>query len=339
MREGVRGMGNLLETRGKAGTPKVSVIIPVRNGERTLARAIDSALAQTYSEGVEVIVVDNASADRTAEIIQRYGDRIIALSETEPGPSRVRNVAIAVSRGEYVAFLDADDEWMTEKLACVVPVLDEDPESVLVYHDAIEVDTSGTVIKTSYYPIGHCGAPSLRDLLSDNWPGLPILPTNAVMRRDLVMRIGGFSEQQRALVDVGLWIRAREQGRFHYFPQVLARREWEPSERRESWYIAGAYDLYRLLRPRYGHRMACASLIAMLNSAGTMAMLRGDRALARKRYFESLRMRPVRLKTWIRLCATLLPARLVARGEDMRLRAIYGSSDRRVAAATAVRNG
>ena len=101
----------------KSTTPVVSVIIPVRNGERTLARAIDSALGQTFTGGFEVIVVDNGSTDRTADVIRHYGDRIIALYESVPGPARARNVAIFVARGEYLAFLDADDEWMPEKLA------------------------------------------------------------------------------------------------------------------------------------------------------------------------------------------------------------------------------
>ena len=313
--------------------PVVSVIIPVRNGERTLARAIDSARGQTFTDGVEVIVVDNGSTDRTCDAIRRYGDRIIALYEPIPGPARARNVAIFVARGEYLAFLDADDEWMPEKLARIIPLLEGDPECVLAYHDAIEIDTAGNIIKKSYYPVGHNSAPSLADLLSGRYPGNPILPTNVVMRRAVAIRVGGFVEEMSALEDVGMWFLVREHGPFRFRAEALARREWEPSVRREDWYIKGGYALYRMLVSRYGRQIADANLIPFLVWEGTMAMLRGDRALARKRYFASLRLRPTRGKTWIRLCTTLLPRRIIESYERRRRERLYGAADRTITVA------
>ncbi|MHB8383521.1 MAG: glycosyltransferase [Candidatus Binataceae bacterium] len=322
----------------KGASPAVSVIIPVRNGERTLARAIDSALGQTF-DGFEVIVIDNASNDGTAEVIRRYGDRIVTVFAPLPGLSRTRNAGIFAAQGEYLAFLDADDEWMPEKLAQMVPLFVEDPECVLAYHDAVEVDTAGRVIKNSYYPLGHNSAPSLSELLWGKFPGTPILPTNVMMRRAVATRIGGFNEELFALEDVGMWILAREHGRFRYLPRALARREWEASERREDWYINGGRDLYRILLARYGRRVAAANLIPILNGAGTLAMLRGDRRLARRRYMASLRLNPARAKTWLRLCTTLLPHRLVARGEQARRTRVYGPADHNIAAVTEPRRG
>ena len=143
-------------------------------------------------------------------MIRRYGDRIIALYEPIPGQARARNVAIFVARGEYLAFLDADDEWMPEKLARIIPLFEGDPECVLAYHDAIEIDTAGNIIKESYYPVGHNSAPSLADLLSGRYPGNPILPTNVVMRRSVALRVGGFVEDMSGLEDVGMWFLVRE---------------------------------------------------------------------------------------------------------------------------------
>jgi glycosyltransferase involved in cell wall biosynthesis len=327
------------QSSAKGMMPTVSVIIPVRNGERTIARAIDSALAQTYAGPVEVIVINNGSTDCTSDIIRNYGARIVPIDEPAPGAAQARNAGIAIARGKYLAFLDADDEWMPDKLARIVPMLEADPECVLAYHDAIEMDTHGRVIKTSYYPVEHNSAPTLRDLLAVSWPGLPILPTNVVMRRDVAVRVGGFHEALKAMEDVAMWICAREQGPFRFMPEVLARREWEPSERREEGYIHGAYGLREMLRPRYGGRVAAAAVIPILNWAGTMAMLRGERALARRHYLASLRLRPTRLKTWIRLCTTLLPTRLLVRGEGLRHERIYGPSDRTIAAAAGAHKG
>src|ERR1700736_4120167 len=96
--------------------PKVSVIIPVRNGADTIARAIDSALAQDYEGSFEVVVANDGSTDRTAEILSGYGDRIKVATLEPSGVSAARNAAVNVARGEYIAFLDADDDWLPGKL-------------------------------------------------------------------------------------------------------------------------------------------------------------------------------------------------------------------------------
>jgi len=316
----------------------VSVIIPVRNGERTLARAIDSVLAQTYTDGVEIIVVNNGSTDSTAEVIRSYGDKVVTIYEPKPGVSVARNAGIAAARGEYIALLDSDDFWLPQKLERVVPMLDSDPECVLAYHDAMEIDLSGNVIRASYSGIGRGSVPSLRDFMSGKWRGLRILTCNTLMRRSAVCRVGGFDEELTACEDTALWIALREQGRFRSVPEALACREWEPSERREEWYIAGGYALRDRLRPRYGDHVAALAASWTLNLAGTMAMLRGDRALARKRYLASLRLRPDRLRTWLRLCTTLLPVRLIVRLERVGRARFSESSDRPIKAATCARN-
>ncbi|MGB6552184.1 MAG: glycosyltransferase family 2 protein, partial [Candidatus Binataceae bacterium] len=124
--------------------PIVSVIIPVRNGERTLVRAIESALAQTYAGQFEILVVDDDSTDGTAQILERFGGRIQIASHPGPcGVSSATNAGVKASHGRYLAFLHADDEWMPEKLAHVIPRIEADPQTVLIYHDAELVDTRG----------------------------------------------------------------------------------------------------------------------------------------------------------------------------------------------------
>lgn len=318
--------------------PRVSVIIPVRNGERTLARAIDSALAQTYSGGVEIIVVDNGSTDATGEVIRSYGSRIRAILEPNPGVSKARNVGIAASRGQYIALLDSDDEWMPEKLARTSPLLEDDPACVLAYHDAIEVNPQGRVVKNSYYPVGHNSAPTLGDLLSGTWRGLPIPTCNVLMRREVVKRVGGFDQNLPSMEDFLLWIRLREQGRFRYLPQALARREWEPSCRREEWYLAGGRALYEVICTDYGKQVAAAHLVPLLVLAGKMAQLRGQRALAARRYLSAIRVKPNRIKSWARLATIVTPTSLMARLESKRHARHYGPSDLSVSFAASARN-
>jgi glycosyltransferase involved in cell wall biosynthesis len=100
-----------------SGEPHVvSCIVPVYNGERYLAEALESILGQTY-RSLEVIVVDDGSTDGTAAVLATYRQRITCLHQTNAGHAAARNRGLAVARGEFVAFLDADDLWHPEKLA------------------------------------------------------------------------------------------------------------------------------------------------------------------------------------------------------------------------------
>ncbi len=94
----------------------ISCVIPVYNGERFLAEALDSALGQTRP-AAEVIVVDDGSTDGTLEVAARYSGRVTYLRQDNAGPAAARNRGVAASRGDLVAFLDADDLWHPEKLA------------------------------------------------------------------------------------------------------------------------------------------------------------------------------------------------------------------------------
>src|SRR5690242_853594 len=96
--------------------PRVSVVIPAFNAERFIGRALKSALGQTYSN-LEIVVVDDNSADRTPEVAAGIDPRIrIIRRKTTSGAAMARNAGIEAADGEYVAFLDADDEWLPEKL-------------------------------------------------------------------------------------------------------------------------------------------------------------------------------------------------------------------------------
>ncbi|MBI3801342.1 MAG: glycosyltransferase [Deltaproteobacteria bacterium] len=98
-------------------TPKlISCIIPVFNGERYLREAIESIFNQTYRP-LEVIVVDDGSTDDTPSVVTSYGEQVRCLRQANAGPGAARNLGLTGARGEFVAFLDADDLWHPEKLA------------------------------------------------------------------------------------------------------------------------------------------------------------------------------------------------------------------------------
>jgi glycosyltransferase involved in cell wall biosynthesis len=111
--------------------PAVSVIIPTYNRAYCVGEAIESVLAQSLRER-EIIVVDDGSTDETFAVVQRYGDAVRYLRQSNAGVSAARNTGIRQARGEYIAFLDSDDEWLPDKLAVQLDRMTAD--STLVAH-------------------------------------------------------------------------------------------------------------------------------------------------------------------------------------------------------------
>ena len=123
--------------------PKVSVVIPTYQHAHFVAQAISSVLSQTYCD-LEVIVVDDGSTDDTQEIVAGFGEQIrVVQHEKNSGLSAARNTGIQLSRGEYVAFLDADDIWLPEKLEKQIPLFERDESVGLVSSDMFFLDEDG----------------------------------------------------------------------------------------------------------------------------------------------------------------------------------------------------
>ena len=109
--------------------PKVSVIIPTCNRAEYITQAIDSVLAQTYTD-YEIIVVDDGSTDNTKEVMEPYMDRIRYIYQENAGVSAARNTGIKAAKGDWVAFLDSDDEWLPGKLAVQIRAVERHPQLV-----------------------------------------------------------------------------------------------------------------------------------------------------------------------------------------------------------------
>ena len=126
--------------------PTVSVIIPTYNRAALVPRALDSVIAQTFSDW-EIVLVDDGSTDATpqlaAEYYRRLGDRLVCIREENRGSSSARNRGIDACRGRFVAFLDSDDEFAPTKLERQLALFELRPELGFVYSDFAFVDLEG----------------------------------------------------------------------------------------------------------------------------------------------------------------------------------------------------
>jgi len=180
---------------------KISVVIPAYNAACFLPRCLKSIFAQTLKP-VEVIVVDDGSTDNTAEIAAAMGARVI--NRTNGGLSAARNTGIQSASSEWIALLDADDLWAPDKLerqaTCV------GPDTVLVYTGIRYFDDNGV----------HEERPAIDPVTARKMLRYcnPITPSSALVRRDAVIKDGGFREDIRACEDWEMWFRLQRLGKF-----------------------------------------------------------------------------------------------------------------------------
>jgi glycosyltransferase involved in cell wall biosynthesis len=182
---------------------RVSVIIPAYNVEDVVARAVDSALSQTYPAR-EVIVVDDGSTDATARILAAYADQIRVIPQSNQGMSSARNRGLAEAQGECVAFLDADDRWLPEKLERQMQLMSEQP-GIGFCSTATQVeDLAGRAL-------GLWDCPSIeRSALHTIFARTAAIAGSAssvALRREVIARAGPFDESLRGLEDTDMWMR------------------------------------------------------------------------------------------------------------------------------------
>lgn len=181
--------------------PLVSVVIPAFNAESTIGEAVGSVLTQTVSD-LEIIIVDDGSRDRTLEQVEGTDPRVLTIRQPNAGPSVARNNGAQASRGEYVAFLDADDAWLPEKLERQLALMEVRPDVGAVQCGALYVDATGRLLDAipcvpGPDPIWDCV----------NFRNLPAFPSSVVYRREAFTRVGPFDTSLTGLEDWEMAIR------------------------------------------------------------------------------------------------------------------------------------
>ncbi len=182
---------------------KVSVIIPNYNYSKYVCEAVDSALGQTYQDK-EVIVVDDGSTDSSVELLGNYGDKIRLIAQKNAGVCAARNNGVAASTGELIAFLDADDVWMPEKLEKQVAQFLAVPNVVLSHVGVQDIDANGAGLAT--HTDGMSGS-VFRELLSFDRGVILGGCSGCVISREAFEKVGGFDYRLSTSADWDLYFR------------------------------------------------------------------------------------------------------------------------------------
>lgn len=218
--------------------PKVSVIIPTYNRAAMVRNAIESVLAQTFSD-LEVIVVDDGSSDGTGRILEEiYGDRIRYYAQANQGVSVARNKGIEEARGEWIAFLDHDDLWEKEKLEWQFKALERfGPQCGGCYTDTRlynhpETRTLFQMAEAGDRHEGTMGvnANVLKLLVRPGGAGMVVCLSSFLGRADVVRRTGGFDPKLRYSQDSEFMFRLAMLTGFCYVNLPLTRKDQSPPE-------------------------------------------------------------------------------------------------------------
>ena len=212
----------------------ISIIIPLYNKEASIATALRGVLAQTFQD-FEVVVVDDGSTDGGAAVVETFDDpRIRLIRQENGGVSAARNRGIAEARGEHVAFLDADDEWMPEFLEEIAALIAEYPEcraratNYVFNSNGVKSPTilrkmpfaEGRGVLTNYFEVASCSHP-------------PMWTSAVCIDRDLLQEIGGFPMGIKSGEDLLTWARIAVRTNWAYSLKPLAQFNIEGYEMNE----------------------------------------------------------------------------------------------------------
>ncbi len=232
---------------------KITAVIPSYNNADFIADAINSILRQTQPVD-EIIVIDDGSTDNTEQIVQALSADIIYFKQENRGPSAARNQGIKLAKGDWIAFLDADDQWVQNKIETQLGNLERYPELRLLTADMTEIDKHGQVLTKSALAKHNLfdgfqrlnGGPipnALTALLEKNF----IPPSTVLVFREILFETGLFNENIRFGEDLELWAKIAAKYPINCLPESLALRRLHGNNATQN-ILRMLEDLVKVLR-------------------------------------------------------------------------------------------
>lgn len=191
----------------------VSIVVPAYNHAEFLKQAIESVLAQSYSE-IELIVLDDGSSDNTRDILAAYSGRFFWETHQNMGQAKTLNKGWAMSKGAYLSYLAADDFLHPDAVKTSVETLEANPGVVLTYCDFNMVNAQSRILRRKRTPDFSYSDLSVR-LICQPGPGI-------FFRRGAFERAGFWDESLRRIPDFEYWLRLGLEGKFKRIPEFLA---------------------------------------------------------------------------------------------------------------------
>ncbi|MDP2923088.1 MAG: glycosyltransferase [Candidatus Omnitrophota bacterium] len=222
---------------------KVLVVIPIFNGEKYIAEAIDSVLSQTYQD-FQIVVVDDGSNDNTEKIvlsyIDKYPSKIKYIRQNNGGAASARNRGIKSVSSEYVAFVDHDDVWLPEKLKYNMEVLENKKHLAFVCSEAYRINEHGEIIDKLQRLSKD--AEDFESLFNRNF----VLTLTVTARRSSIENVGFFDEKISYSEDYDLWLRLAKHYKYKYIDLPLAKYRTHSSQKSSNLYMIYANILKTL---------------------------------------------------------------------------------------------
>jgi glycosyltransferase involved in cell wall biosynthesis len=298
-----------------ADLPAVSVLMPIHNGELTLTEAVQSILAQTFTD-FELIAIDDGSTDRSLEILKSFAERdprVRIVSRPNTGIAGALNDAIGHARGEFFARMDADDIALPERFERQVAYMREHPECVLLGSRVLLVEPYGTPMYVTDHETEHS---RIADQLIRG-VGWAVVHPAAMMRADAVRQTGGYRADRVPIEDLDLFLRLTEIGQAANLPQVLLHyrqhlestnhKRFHEQEAKKRACVADAYQrrgqsLPSGWKPPPRHQL---STQAEISQWAWTALKHHHLPAARRHAWSVLRIRPLAVSSWRLIYCTL----------------------------------
>jgi len=291
---------------------EVAVIIPCYNAAPYLARALDSVFAQTYRDYC-VYVIDDGSSDDTAAILRSYAGHVISLQQKHSGQAAARNHGIRLSDSPYIAFLDADDEWLPEKLERQLKMLHKAPRAGMLYSDCFN-QGDGRFARSYFAQIG---TPTGGRVFEQFLRICGVYTPTVIVRRECLLDVGLFDETFPVGEDYNLWLRIAARWEVAVIPEVLAIRHVTPGslsrttsrEQVASNVVTVFEKLLEACPNLTPHEQRALQLAIGLRyySYGSYLLAQGESRRARPQFFKSWRYGVHDWRTIAKLGMSFLP--------------------------------